>query len=857
METSHASVDEKPAGGWQNYMQPSGHGQNITQNNASVHQSKASALGAGGTEPLCRRTTFFVNVDWRMGATLATATNIVGQMYVECLEPAERLHPYPIILIHGDFHTGQTTKPDGQPGWASFFLKKGFQVMIVDLPPSGRSNFLTTSHYTHRDVGLNSSSLKAPAVETTLTAPGIPRAPNVPLQYEKAAFHNKWPGTGQRGDPIFAKYCASLVTLHLSKVERQSLAQNALQALLRHVGKSILVGEGAGGNTTWLAADVEPDLVAAAIAIEPVGPPFGTACPREGNPYRKLNPFIERQEGTRLYGLSDIPITYDPPAHHHEGYDPPSREPLDLIKVIAPDGRSECFMQRAPDDRATSTNKPSGRVRQLINIKKVPCMIVTAHASSHSMYDWAVVAFLMQAGVEVDWIRLEEIGIEGNGHLMFLETNSDEVAQVLNDWISRKATPKSFLDIPNSAPAPEPTDLAEMIGQAQKRNLSSVVHSSLPSLGQPVQFATPQLKNNPAVETKPLETPQLPSFEAPKSRPTETPHLPSLEDLSKRPALSSGQTTVSMNDYHGSPLPLKVSGHSRKRARFDIPEVASTPSSTSSSLPRSNQTSSEQKQQQQQKRPHQAHEASHQQSQVPIADHSMPDISMVRPTHQGGPVRARQQENRSTRSPLASPAFSLSAYDQSSNPFTSRLGNFPDELSLGQQFNPAYRDNQRSFNFNNAHTTARFERNPGTAEDSVATMAKNNPSRTDPGLSYPFMASQSYRPTTTQPQQQIPYLGQLGHSPTVTSEGEFRPLSTPTSAGQSMSVTTLDPLFTPLPSFSDLGSHEQNPFVAYPQMTPPSPSPMPRPSSLMNPLSYNLDTGSPHLAQSQCKSTPR
>jgi hypothetical protein len=73
--------------------------------------------------------------------------------------------------------------------------------MIVDLPPSGRSNFLTTSHYTHRDVGLNSSSLKAPAVETTLTAPGKPRAPNVPLQYEKAEFHNKWPGVSEQTQP--------------------------------------------------------------------------------------------------------------------------------------------------------------------------------------------------------------------------------------------------------------------------------------------------------------------------------------------------------------------------------------------------------------------------------------------------------------------------------------------------------------------------------------------------------------------------------------------------------------------------------------------------------------------------------
>ncbi|GKU15214.1 unnamed protein product [Fusarium langsethiae] len=107
MEAWNLSVNGKPAGGWQIYMQPPDHGRNIQQNKPLMHQSNAPAPGAGSSEPLCRRTTFFVNVDWRMGATLATATNIVGQMYVECLEPAERLHPYPVILIHGDFHTGQ------------------------------------------------------------------------------------------------------------------------------------------------------------------------------------------------------------------------------------------------------------------------------------------------------------------------------------------------------------------------------------------------------------------------------------------------------------------------------------------------------------------------------------------------------------------------------------------------------------------------------------------------------------------------------------------------------------------------------------------------------------------------------
>lgn len=58
-------------------------------------------------EASCVRTTFHVNVDWRLGGSLATASNIVGQMYVERLTPPEAIHPFPIVLIHGDYHTGQ------------------------------------------------------------------------------------------------------------------------------------------------------------------------------------------------------------------------------------------------------------------------------------------------------------------------------------------------------------------------------------------------------------------------------------------------------------------------------------------------------------------------------------------------------------------------------------------------------------------------------------------------------------------------------------------------------------------------------------------------------------------------------
>lgn len=54
------------------------------------------------------RTTFFVNVEWTVDGPDKEGS-VVGQAYVECLEPLRRVHPYPIVLIHGDYHTGQVS----------------------------------------------------------------------------------------------------------------------------------------------------------------------------------------------------------------------------------------------------------------------------------------------------------------------------------------------------------------------------------------------------------------------------------------------------------------------------------------------------------------------------------------------------------------------------------------------------------------------------------------------------------------------------------------------------------------------------------------------------------------------------
>jgi hypothetical protein len=62
---------------------------------------------------------------------------------------------------------------------------------------------------------------------------------------------------------------------------------------------------------------------------------------------------------------------------------------------------------------------------------------VTSEASYHSAYDHCTVKYLEQAGVHVTWIKLADVGIHGNGHMMMLEKNNSEIAAVMSRWIGK------------------------------------------------------------------------------------------------------------------------------------------------------------------------------------------------------------------------------------------------------------------------------------------------------------------------------------------------------------------------------------------------------------------------------------
>lgn len=210
------------------------------------------------------------------------------------------------------------------------------------------------------------------------------------------------------GDPVFHAFYASTVQFINNEEHQQIAMQKAGAALLDRIGRpTILIGHSQAGAYPPLITDIRPHLVAAMILLEPRGPPFQEA--------------VFSKKRTRPWGIVDAPITYDPPVNN------PEQDFVTVTQQAPGPGLAECVLQ---------ADEPSPR--RLKNLVDKPILIVTAEASYHAAYDYCTVEFLRQAGCEgVEHMDLGEMGIDGNGHMFFLEKNSGEIQGVVERWIQK------------------------------------------------------------------------------------------------------------------------------------------------------------------------------------------------------------------------------------------------------------------------------------------------------------------------------------------------------------------------------------------------------------------------------------
>jgi hypothetical protein len=115
-----------------------------------------------------------------------------------------------------------------------------------------------------------------------------------------------------------------------------------------------------------------------------------------------------------------IPMTYSPPV---------SNLSIELAKHTLPSNSN------SPDAVPCILKADSPPPKQPANLKDILVIILTAEASWHVSYDWCTAAYLRQAGVKTDHISLSNIGVHTKGHMMFLESNSDVIAGVVEGWL--------------------------------------------------------------------------------------------------------------------------------------------------------------------------------------------------------------------------------------------------------------------------------------------------------------------------------------------------------------------------------------------------------------------------------------
>jgi pimeloyl-ACP methyl ester carboxylesterase len=329
---------------------------------------------------------------------------MVGQMYAEYLIPAKKLHPYPVIMVHGGTMSGTnyTGTPDGREGWAQDFVRAGYAVYVVDQVGKGRSPAYPDVYGAYEQTDMSNNQGRYVAQEKF-------------NQWPQAHLHTQWPGGNRLEDPAVRQLTSSQIASIKDFHRQQELNVAALVALVDKIGPSILLVHSQAGAFVWPVADQRPKLVKGILAVEPNGPPVHNVQ------YTGAPDWFKYGGVALAYGLTDVPLTYQPAVK-----DASELSFVQQDKADAPD-LVRCYAQAEP-------------ARQLPNLKQMPILVVSSEASYHAPYDHCTVRYLRQAGLKPSWIKLAERGIHGNSHVMMMEKNSRQIASVIIGW-TNKAVP--------------------------------------------------------------------------------------------------------------------------------------------------------------------------------------------------------------------------------------------------------------------------------------------------------------------------------------------------------------------------------------------------------------------------------
>ena len=326
-----------------------------------------------------------------------------GAMYVEVWVPKKIRHPYPIVFDTGGGGQGAYAliqTPDGRPGWAYDFVRQGYTVYMLDDPGSGRSGYIP-------GVGGDLVPPRSGPLMEEVWSGGRP-ASTPASSWPQAKKYSQWPSDapnkGKMGDPVFDYYAKTELPV-VSGYREKTTVEDLIQ-LLDMINQPVILVVNSGMATSgWVAADQRSKMIKGILAVEPWAPPIENAERGVTGP-------------GRLWGLTNLPVHYDPPIQ-----DPSELKTVRQDKPDEPDLLA-CWVQKEP-------------VHKLINLVGVPVLDLSGEASYHRPYAHCVAKWLNQAGVKTQYVKLEDVVMPGNGHQMMSEKNSAAIAKFMQGWLDK------------------------------------------------------------------------------------------------------------------------------------------------------------------------------------------------------------------------------------------------------------------------------------------------------------------------------------------------------------------------------------------------------------------------------------
>lgn len=234
-----------------------------------------------------------------------------------------------------------------------------------------------------------------------------------------------WPGCGRSGDVAFADLTGERVCAALGAVLAEAAATSP-------TGRVVMMTHSMSGALGWKLAERNRNLIEKLVAVAP-GPP-GNIQP-EANVVEETEDEVvvesfgmtRRLARDRVYAGGMEFVT-------HKLIGKSTRFPGKALDMYA--GQIAGVPPRLLYERQ-NVGGSQLKIDDPSVFRGLPVMVFTGEFDTDHPkdIDGAVVDWLQQAGAEVEFCWLPDHGIGGNGHMLMMEENSDELADMIIGWV--------------------------------------------------------------------------------------------------------------------------------------------------------------------------------------------------------------------------------------------------------------------------------------------------------------------------------------------------------------------------------------------------------------------------------------